>query len=65
MIHAIAPVSQNNFPPGNLPSGSADFYNSAMFASNMSHLITSAIDEDQKAMKKANEELKEALSGDN
>jgi hypothetical protein len=63
MTDSIAPITQSNFLPGNLPANSEAFYNSKSFAHNELQFLSTMISMDDKAQERGLHQIKDAIEG--
>lgn len=63
MSSPINLTPQNNFPITNLPTNTADFYNSKSFAANEIQVLATAISMVQKGFEEGQKQLKDAING--
>lgn len=63
MTDPIAPISQTNFLPGNLPPNTDSFYNSKQFAQNEIQFLSTMISIDDKAQENGLQQIKNAING--
>jgi hypothetical protein len=61
-LTAIDLRREENFTPDSIPQGSADFYQTASFATNLCKTLGNVIDESNKAEARSQAELKKAFT---